>query len=325
MQVSVVVPCHNSLTYLPETLDAILAQRLPSEVSGFEVVLVDDGGEDDLASWVAELGEERVRVVRQDNAGVSAARNFGIGSSNGELIAFCDSDDLWLPDAVADMVACFVQEPGIGLAYGWYDVVDADGRPTGAKQRSDWEGQIWEQLVTDNVIGASGVMVRRSVFDDVGVFATNRDRFPVDVEDWELWIRIAARWPVGSTHSVVYQYRRHDSNSSSDVESLDAAYEHLFDVVFAEVSPERGALRPVASARADVILAWQSLNDRQEPARALEYLARAAGRWAPVRRTPEYWRLWVAANALKVTGPWGYGALRSVNAAIRRLRTRPGS
>ena len=325
MQVSVVVPCHNSLTYLPETLDTILAQRLPTEVSGFEVVLVDDGGEDDLATWVAALGDDRVRVVRQDNAGVSAARNLGIGSSTGELIAFCDSDDLWLPDAVTDLVACFVREPEIGLAYGWYDVVDAHGRPTGAKQRSDWEGQIWEQLVTDNVIGASGVMVRRSVVDDVGVFATNRDRFPVDVEDWELWIRIAARWPVGSTHSVVYQYRRHDSNSSSDVESLDAAYEHLFDVVFAEVSPERAALRPVASARADVILAWQSLNDRREPARALEYLARAADRWAPVRRTTEYWRLWVAASALKVTGPRGYAAVRSLNAAVRRLRTRSGS
>ena len=81
-----------------------------------------------------------MRVVRQDNAGVSAARNLGIASSGGELIAFCDSDDLWLPSTVADLVACFERDPGIGLAYGWYDVVDADGVPTGATHRSDWEG-----------------------------------------------------------------------------------------------------------------------------------------------------------------------------------------
>ncbi len=325
MQVSVVVPCHNSLTYLPATLDAILAQRLPATVDELDVVLVDDGGDDDLASWVATVGDGRVRVVRQDNAGVSAARNAGIEAATGELIAFCDSDDLWLPGAVADLVACFARQPEIGLAYGWYDVVDASGVPTGARQRSDWEGQIWSQLVTDNVIGASGVMVRREVFDDVGVFATNRDRFPVDVEDWELWIRIAAEWPIGLTRSVVYHYRRHDSNSSSDVESLEAAYEHLFDVVFADVPPDRAALRPVATARADVILAWQSLNDRQEPARALDYLASAARRWPPVRRTPEYWRLWLAGNALRASGPRGYSALRSLNAGLRRLRSRPGS
>ena len=112
----------------------------------------------------------------------------------------------------------------------------------------------------------------------------------------------------------MYHYRRHDSNSSSDVESLDAAYRHLFEVVFADVSPERAALRPMAMARADVILAWQSLNDRREPARALTYLDRAARRWPPLRRTVEYWRLRGAATALRASGPKGYAVLRSANA-----------
>jgi glycosyltransferase involved in cell wall biosynthesis len=320
VQVSVVVPCYNSLAYLPETLRSILDQRLPASVEPLDVVLVDDGGDDDLSGWVAGLGDERVRVVRQDNGGVSAARNRGIAEARGELIAFCDSDDVWLPDAVAALVACFERDPGIGLAYGWYEVVDAEGRPTGAVRRSDWEGSIWEHLVTDNVIGASGVMVARAAFDDVGVFAENRDRFRIDVEDWELWLRIAARWRVGLARTVVYQYRRHDSNSSSDVESLSAAYEHLFDVVFADVSPSRAALRPLAEARAEVILAWQSLNDRQDPAAALVFLDRAAGRWPAVRRSAEYWKLRVAAVSLRATGPRGYGAVRAANAAARRVR-----
>ena len=319
-----VVPCFNSLAYLPETLRSILDQRLPASVSGFEVVLVDDGGDDDLTSWAASLGDDRVRVVRQDNAGVSAARNRGIAAAAGELVAFCDSDDLWLPTTVADLVGCFSRDPGIGLAYGWYDVVDAQGVLTGATHRSEWEGSIWERLVTANPIGASGVMVARAALDDVGVFAENRDRFRIDVEDWELWIRIAGRWRVGLARSVVYHYRRHDSNSSSDVESLDAAYQHLFEVVFADVTPERAALAPMAMARADVILAWQSLNDRQEPARALTYLDRAARRWPPLRRTVEYWRLRTAATALRATGPRGYDVLRSANAGVRRAKARLG-
>jgi glycosyltransferase involved in cell wall biosynthesis len=324
MQVSVVVPCFNSLAYLPATLHSILDQRLPGSVDSVEVVLVDDGGDDDLVGWASSVGDARVRAVRQENAGVSAARNLGIESATGDLIAFCDSDDLWLPTTVADLVGCFERDPAIGLAYGWYDVVDADGVLTGAQHRSDWEGDIWEQLVTANPIGASGVMVARAAFDDVGVFAVNRDRFRIDVEDWEFWIRIAARWRIGLSRSVVYHYRRHDSNSSSDVDSLDAAYQHLFDVVFADVSPERAALRPMAMARADVILAWQSLNDRREPARALDYLDRAARGWPPLRRTFEYWRLRTAATALRASGPKGYDVLRSANAGVRRTRTRLG-
>jgi glycosyltransferase involved in cell wall biosynthesis len=322
MQVSVVVPCHNSLRYLPLTLASILDQRLPASVTALEVVLVDDGGDDDLSGWAAALDDERVRVVRQDNAGVSAARNRGIAESSGELVAFCDSDDLWLPSTVADLVACFERDPSIGLAYGWYDVVDAEGVLTGARHRSDWEGEIWERLVTDNVIGASGVMVQRGALDDVGVFAVNRDRFPIDVEDWELWLRIAARWPVGLARSVVYRYRRHGSNSSSDIDSLEAAYQHLFDVVFADVAPGRAALRPMAEAHAQVILAWQSLNERHEPARALGYLDRAAAAWPALRRTGEYRRLRLAAVVLRATGPRGYRAMRSANALVRRVRSR---
>ena len=321
MLVSVVIPCHNSLRYLPETLESVLAQRLPPAVD-LEVVLIDDGGDDDLGAWVRRFGDARVRCVRQENTGVAGARNRGIAESTGELISFCDSDDLWNPDAVADLLSCFERDPGIGLAYGWYEVVDGDGEPTGAIRSSDLEGWAWERLVTENPIGASGVMVPRAVLDDVGVFEVNRDRFRIDVEDWELWIRIAASRRIGLTPTVVYRYRRHDSNSSSDVASIDAAYAHLFDVVFADVTPARAKLRPQAEASADQILAWQSLNDRQDPAMALQYLDRGARRWPELRRRPDYWRLRLAATALRATGPRGYDAVRSANGAARKLRTR---
>lgn len=327
MQVSVVVPCFNSLRYLPETVRSILDQRLPSSVDAFEVVLVDDGGDDDLEGWASTLDDPRVRVVRQENAGVSAARNRGIAESTGDLVAFCDSDDLWTPTTVADLVGCFERDPSIGLAYGWYDVVDADGVPTGAGRRSDWEGWIWERLVTDNVIGASGVLVARAALDQVGGFAENRDRFRIDVEDWELWLRIAARWRVGLAPSVVYRYRRHETNSSTDLESLDAAYAHFLDSVFAGVDAQRASLRPMASAKVQMILAWQSLNERRDPASALDRLHRAAEEWPPVRRSAEFWRLCTAASVLRVTGNSGYAVVRGANAAVRRLRcrrSRPG-
>ncbi|HMV74296.1 MAG TPA: glycosyltransferase, partial [Microthrixaceae bacterium] len=187
VSVSVVIPCFNSLDYLPETVASVLAQ----DHRDLEVVLVDDGGTDDLAGWVRDRAEPRVRLIRQDNAGPSAARNTGIAASDGELVAFLDSDDTWEPDYLSRMVGCF-DDPAVGLAYSGWDVVDAEGRPNGRATVSEWSGDVWDRFVTRNPVACSGAVVRRTVFDDVGVFAVNRDRFPIDVEDWEMWVRIAA-------------------------------------------------------------------------------------------------------------------------------------
>jgi glycosyltransferase involved in cell wall biosynthesis len=323
MRVSVVIPCFNSLRFLPRTLDSVLAQiAAPALLDSFEVVLVDDGGSDDLTGWAARRGDGRVRVVRQDNAGVSAARNRGVEEAAGDLIAFCDSDDLWTPTTLARLTGCFDREPGLGLAYGWYDVIDASGRPTGRVSRSDVEGDVWEDFVAHNPVAASGVMVPRRVLRDVGGFAENRDRFRIDVEDWELWIRISAHWPVAVVREVVAHHRRHDSNSSADVESIEAAYRNLLDVVFAGQPPQRQRLRPLATGRIELRLASHWINDHGNPAKGLEHLERA-GECAPeLRRLPEYRRLMVTGWALRATGSAGHAALRTASRGLRTARTR---
>ncbi len=302
------------MKFLPDTLHAVLAQELPESLQHqFEVILVDDGGSDDLKAWVEQQGDDRVRLVRQENAGVSAARNLGIAASTGEFVAFCDSDDMWNPNAMADLYNCFLNDPRIGLAYGFYEVVDASGASTGRIRKSALQGDVWEQFLTSNPVGASGVMVRSKVFEQVGVFAENRDRFKVDVEDWELWIRIAALWRVALTPTVVVRYRRHEGNSSTDLDSLDAAYRNMIDVVFADVDARRASLRPLAEGNVAMILAWQSLNDAQDPKRALRYLRQAAAAAPELGRTVEYWRLRTATAALRATGTSGYQFLRSAH------------
>ena len=327
--VTVVVPCFNSLDYLPQTVSSILAQ----EHDHLEVVLVDDGGTDDLAGWVASQVDPRARLIRQDNAGPSAARNAGIAAARGDLVAFLDSDDTWEPDFLSEMVACFVQpppEPGgspanrpvgrpVGLAYSGWDVIDAQGRPNGRATVSAWSGDVWGQFVTRNPVACSGAVVRRSVFDDVGDFAVNRDRFPIDVEDWEMWVRIASSYPVAVVEKVLAHHRRHDSNSSSNPESLHAAYEHFLDTVFEGQPPERQALRPLATARAEIVLGWHSLADLRDADRALAYRRSAARHVPDVRRSPDWWRLGAAAMALKVVGDRGFRAVRGANESARRV------
>lgn len=316
MRASVVIPCFNSLRWLPETLDSVLS----STFDDFEVVLVDDGGSDELGAWAAARGDGRVRVVRQENAGVSAARNRGVAEAGSELVAFCDSDDLWTPSTLELLVGRFDEDPTVGLVYGWYDVIGEDGRPTGRVEAYDWEGDVWSRFVTANPVPMSGSLVPVSVFEGLGGFRVNRDRFPIDVEDWELWIRLAGHHRVSLVRQVVCHHRRHDSNSSSDVGSLDAAYRNMLVSVFDGQPPDRMALRPAATARADMMLGWHSLVDDLDPRRALAYRRSAARHDPSRRRSVGYWRLGLGAAALAVGGRRGYELVRSASRRSRRAR-----
>jgi len=322
MRASVVVPCFNSLRWLPATVDSLLSQTFDD----YEVVLVDDGGGDDLAGWVKQRGDDRLRVVRQENAGVSAARNRGVRESSGALVAFCDSDDLWTPDALERLIETYDADPQVGLVYGWYDVIDALGQPTGRIHTSEIEGEVWERLLVTNPVATSIALVPRAVFEAVGGFEVNRESFPIDVEDWALWIRIAEHHQVAVVREVLCHHRRHDTNSSSDVASLDAAYRHLLTSMFERRRGEPGypadrlqELQGVALGRIEMILAWHSLNDdgNAEAARAYR---RSARRHSPgLRRRPEYWRLGAAVAVLSVLGRSGYAAVRSTSSRIRRV------
>jgi glycosyltransferase involved in cell wall biosynthesis len=110
--VSVVIAAYNGAQYLPEAIDSALAQTYPK----VEVIVVDDGSTDSTAEVVGAYGA-RVRYLYQQNAGTAAARNTGIQSAQGELIALLDQDDRWLPEKLARQVPLFFDEPRVGLVH----------------------------------------------------------------------------------------------------------------------------------------------------------------------------------------------------------------
>ena len=133
---SVIIPAFNRAELLRETLDSVLAQTF----TDWECVVVDDGSSEDL-SFAGTL-DPRIRLIRQPNQGVSVARNRGIAHSTGGLIAFLDSDDLWLPAKLEKQVAAMDADPTIGLCHTDYAVLDQNGNkiflPTGAGRLVDF-------------------------------------------------------------------------------------------------------------------------------------------------------------------------------------------
>ncbi|MFC7552372.1 glycosyltransferase family 2 protein [Pseudoroseomonas wenyumeiae] len=119
--ISVVVPTYNRAALLPATLDAILSQTLRP----LEVIIVDDGSTDDTAAVLARYGR-RLRVLRVPNGGDLKARNAGLAEATGDLVAFCDSDDLWKPGFLAAMLRMWQVEPALRVAFSDFVILRDD-------------------------------------------------------------------------------------------------------------------------------------------------------------------------------------------------------
>ena len=213
--VSVIIPSYNYGRYIESSIESALAQTYPIS----EIIVVDDGSTDETESVVGGFGEQ-VRYIRLDHTGVSAARNRGVAESTGELLAFLDADDIWLPEKIAKQVARF-SDPEIGLVYcGMQEFDSASGEPL-ELQLNGAEGWVAHQhvLFEGEIIDAGGraIMVSREAFDNVGGF----DTCLRNGEDWEFCFRIAQRYKVGYVREALVDYRIHIANVTKDVAEME--------------------------------------------------------------------------------------------------------
>lgn len=206
--VSVVLPVYNGEAYLAETLASVFAQTH----GDFELIAVDDGSTDRTAAILALIADPRLKVVRQANRGLAASRNRGVAESGAGLIAFVDADDLWHPTKLAAQVAALGANPAAALAYGWTDYVDAGGRPIGEGSRTVACGRVLVPLLQRNFVASgSNPLLRRDAFEATGGF----DESLAAAEDWDLWLRLAARYEFAGVAQVVVSYRVHAASMSA--------------------------------------------------------------------------------------------------------------
>lgn len=187
-RVSVIIPTYNRAKKVVRAIRSVLDQTF----SDFEILVVDDGSTDDTPKAVCRLKGPIECISHSSNYGVSAARNTAIRYSNAPFIAFLDSDDHWLPDklqvqikffeANAQMVICQTEE--IWIRNG--------RRVNPMKKHLKPSGDIFEPSLKLCLVSPSAVMLKRSVFDEVGLF----DESLPACEDYDLWLRIACRHPV---------------------------------------------------------------------------------------------------------------------------------
>src|SRR6185295_16601263 len=235
--VSVVIPTYNYGRFIKAAISSVLDQtRSPSEV-----IVVDDGSTDETTAVVAAFGKA-VRYMRQDNAGVSAARNLGVRESTSQLIAFLDADDTLEPSTLEKQVARLDSDEEIVLVHCAMREFDDE---TGATIRLHMEGG--EDRVANNlllwegplIVAAGAIIVSRQAFDRVGGFDT---RMKVG-EDWDFCYRVAQLFKIGFVAEPLVNYRRHNSAAHRNVENMERGMLMFYEKAFATDDPEILKLR----------------------------------------------------------------------------------
>ncbi|TQF32741.1 glycosyltransferase [Bradyrhizobium sp. UNPA324] len=207
--VSVIIPAKNAAAYVRETIATALAQ---GDVA--EVIVVDDGSTDDTLAIVRAVHDPRLRLIHNQSAGVSAARNLGARHASSEWLLFLDADDRLRSGAVAALLAAARGAPRAVLVYGDYNTIDSDGRQIGRrgllKGRRKPSGDVLTRLAAGNFIVNGGIaLARAEAFRAIGGFDTSL-RY---CEDWHCWCRLAATGEFEFAPKLLLDYRLHTANT----------------------------------------------------------------------------------------------------------------
>lgn len=206
--VSVIIPCYNGKRYVAEAIESALSQGHAPH----EVVVVDDGSTDDSADVIRRY--EQVTYVRQENQGISGARNTGVTNSSGRFLVFLDADDRLLPGALETGVTCMREHPDSAFVFGLCAMIDADGNPLPSdvvQSKNYQEGACYAlQLAARSLVPPGAALFSREAFEAAGRF----DRKVGHAQDYELYLRISRRFPIHAHNQVVVEYRRHGANAS---------------------------------------------------------------------------------------------------------------
>jgi glycosyltransferase involved in cell wall biosynthesis len=252
--VTVVVPVYNRLSVLTATLDGVRAQT----DSGWELIVVDDGSQEDVGGFVGRYADPRIRYMRQSNQGNAAARNTGIAHGVGEYVVCLDSDDVWHADFLRTCVERLAADPDVDVVFTQVRFIDAGGQLLRLPgNRPPCHSDLLQDLLMGYPLFPSSAVVRRSSFDRWGPFTPGLD-------DWDLWLRWAIQGcRFACIERPLVDYRIHDQNFNQDYDRRRAVHFATLDRFYSrKCLPEAAArLRERAYANQHfcfAVLAWET-------------------------------------------------------------------
>lgn len=280
--ISVVIPLFNKRAHIGTTLESVLAQTAAPD----EILVIDDGSTDGGEKVVASMTDPKIRLIRQRNQGVAAARNRGSQAARGELIAFLDADDTWEPGFLEAIKALQAKFPLAGAFATAYQIVNPDGSISRPAFQLCQESETclienYPKAALTFPVWTSAVAVSRKVLEEVGGFPKGEYLG----EDVDLWLRIALRYPIAWSGAYLATYRKDAGNRAQGVKrwGREPAVSRTAREALAAglVSPEaiRDLIEYAAYFQLDAARHLLSQGDRTTALQLLEY-ARGTRRFA---------------------------------------------
>ena len=259
--VSVVMPVYNVERFVVQAVSSVLEQSFED----FELIIVDDGGNDNSIALCEAMADRRTRIVRQANRGLAGARNTGIAAARGEFVAILDSDDAWTADKLQTHIAFLKANPKVGVVYAASTLIDEDGQPLGIQQQPRLGPANARQVFCGQAVqNGSAPVFRKAALEDAALHPADTDRvwyFDERLrrsEDVECWTRLAltSRFKFEAIPGALTLYRVNAGGLSADVIRQLSSWE--------DVCASIAKLRPDFTAE----------HGREARARELRYLAR---------------------------------------------------
>jgi glycosyltransferase involved in cell wall biosynthesis len=205
--VSVCIGAYNRKDYIRECVDSALAQTWPNK----EIVVVDDASTDGTREILQSYGDSIRLILRDENSGICPiTRNQAAAAARGEVVAFLDSDDVWVPEKLAKQVAFLQAHPEVPLCHTLCHVIDERSQVVGVRHGAEVvppTGMIFERLLDHCWVTISTVVVRKTLFDEVGWFNPAAP-YGYLGEDHEFFLRVARRHPIGLVAEVLAGFRK---------------------------------------------------------------------------------------------------------------------
>jgi len=247
-RVNIVIPAYNAEAFIAATVRSALDQTF----TDLQVTVIDDGSKDATAANAA-LDDARVRVISQENRGMSRSRNRGMAEADSEFVALLDADDLWHPEKLRLQLQALQDRPDHDFCYSAFDVWHGEARPDYFRQprqgsvdesRSGW---IYPVLVLDNYALPSSVIWRRSAWDSMGGFLTDNQQ----TDDWEYLVRASTQHRFVRLAESFVLYRQHPVSLSRRIPATNTTELMRADLIrrFGMSSPPGHDVDPVALQR----------------------------------------------------------------------------
>jgi glycosyltransferase involved in cell wall biosynthesis len=235
--ISIVIPAYNAEHTILKTVESVQRQTF----SDFDLIVINDGSTDRTLELLQSIQDDRMKIFSYENGGLPVARNRGISHATGEFISFIDADDIWTPDKLELQLAALHKHPEAGVAYSW-TAYFLDGQEESLFPYNPvfFEGNVYDKLLINNFVASgSNILVRRKAIESVGEFEPTLK----SCEDWDFYIRLAAKWHfvVVPKHQILY--RQSSSAMTSKVEVMEKEALRVVERAYRAAPSEYQSLR----------------------------------------------------------------------------------